>query len=123
MFVQEYQSFQSDKASRLYVKKDGVLCLVFSLTKLVYVHGDIKSSNVLLNCETGQVTSKIDAFAFWSRDIPTDHWRKNAIITQDRREILLPETVVYITEKAGAEAELDSFIDLRLKCGQSFPCG
>ncbi|KAK8646540.1 hypothetical protein V6N13_120324 [Hibiscus sabdariffa] len=116
MFVQEYQSFQSDKASRLYVKKDGVLCLVFSLTKLVYVHGDIKS-------KTGQVTSKIDAFAFWSRDIPTDHWRKNAIITQDRREILLPETVVYITEKAGAEAELDSFIDLRLKCGQSFPCG
>ncbi|KAE8675285.1 putative Calmodulin-like 41 [Hibiscus syriacus] len=131
------------------------LYYLHSFTKPAYVHGDIKSSNVLLNnnlrakianfslaraavnekssigytslisgtrgyiarefIETGQVTSKIDVFAFGVvlLELITG---KYAIVTQDRREVLLSETVVSIMEKDGAEAELDSFIDPRLKC-------
>ena len=126
-----------------------------SFTKPAYVHGDINSSNVLLNIglkakianfslaravvnetssvalttrhlgiigymapeyvETGQVTSKIDVYAFGVLllELITG---KDAIITQDRREILLSETVISIMEKENAEAELDSLIDPRLKC-------
>ncbi|XP_022768869.1 protein LYK5-like [Durio zibethinus] len=126
-----------------------------SFTKPAYIHGDIKSSNVLLNSglrakianfslaravvnetssdalttrvlatrgymapeyvETGQVTSKIDVYAFGVvlLELITG---KDAIITQDRRQILLSAAIVSIMEKENAEAELDSFIDPRLKC-------
>ncbi|XVE94772.1 hypothetical protein REPUB_Repub02eG0037900 [Reevesia pubescens] len=126
-----------------------------SFTKPAYVHGDIKSSNVLLNnglrakitnfslarammnetssvasttrvlgtrgymapehIETGQVTSKIDVYAFGVLllELITG---KDAIIKQDRREILLSATVVSIMEKENAPAEIDSLIDPRLKC-------
>ncbi|XP_022772795.1 protein LYK5-like [Durio zibethinus] len=126
-----------------------------SFTKPAYVHGDIKSSNVLLNnclrakianfslaravvnetssvaltnrvvgtrgymapeyIKTGQVTSKIDVYAFGVvlLELITG---KEAIITQDRTEILLTETVVSVMEKENAEVELDSLIDTGLKC-------
>ncbi|XWS25714.1 hypothetical protein CRYUN_Cryun27aG0091300 [Craigia yunnanensis] len=126
-----------------------------SFTKPAYVHGDVNSSNVLLNSdlrakiadfslaravvnetssvalttchlgtigymapeyvETGQVTSKIDVYAFGVLllELITG---KDAIITQDRREVLLSETVLSIMEKENAEAELDSLIDPRLRC-------
>ncbi|MBA0623563.1 hypothetical protein Godav_009020 [Gossypium davidsonii] len=125
-----------------------------SFTKPAYVHGDINSSNILLNgglrakianfslarevasetssvtfrtrvtgtrgylapefAQTGQVTSKIDVFAFGLvlLELITG---KYATITQDRREILLFKTVVSIMEKDNAEAEIHSFIDPRLK--------
>ncbi|KAK8580934.1 hypothetical protein V6N13_143988 [Hibiscus sabdariffa] len=131
------------------------LYYLHSFTKPSYVHGDIKSSNVLLNSglrakianfslaraavnekssatftswvsgtrgylapefvKTGQVTSKVDVFAFGVvlLELITG---KYAIITQDGREILLSETIVSIMEKGSAEAELNSFIDPRLKC-------
>ncbi|GMI82576.1 LysM-containing receptor-like kinase 4 [Hibiscus trionum] len=131
------------------------LYYLHSFTKPAYVHGDIKSSNVLLNSglrakianfslaraavnekssvvftswvsgtrgylapefvETGQVTSKIDVFAFGVvlLELITG---KYTIIAQGRREILLSEIIVSIMEKDGAEAELNSFIDPRLKC-------
>ncbi|XWS24315.1 hypothetical protein CRYUN_Cryun28dG0090700 [Craigia yunnanensis] len=128
-----------------------------SFTKPAYVHGDIKSNNVLLNSglraklanfslaravvsetssvalttrvvgtrgymgmapeyvETGQVTSKIDVYAFGIvlLELITG---KDAIITQERREIPLSATIVSIMEKENTEAKLDSFIDPRLKC-------
>ncbi|TYI27986.1 hypothetical protein ES332_A05G213300v1 [Gossypium tomentosum] len=126
-----------------------------SFTKPAYVHGDINSSNILLNgglrakianfslakevasetssvtfrtrvtgsrgylapefAQTGQVTSKIDVFAFGLvlLELITG---KHATITQDRREILLPKTVVSIMEKDNAEAKNYSFIDPRLNC-------
>ncbi|XVF73681.1 hypothetical protein PTKIN_Ptkin13bG0002100 [Pterospermum kingtungense] len=128
-----------------------------SFTKPAYVHGDINSTNVLLNTgmrakianfslarpvvsesssfaftsrvagtsgymapeyvETGQVTSKIDVFAFGVvlLELVTGN---DAIIIQGRKEILLSDsaTIVSIMEKENAEAELYSFIDPRLRC-------
>lgn len=65
--------------------------------------------------QTGQVSSKIDVFAFGVvlLELITG---KHATITQDRREILLSETIVSIMEKDNTEAELYSVIDPRLKC-------
>ncbi|PPD75320.1 hypothetical protein GOBAR_DD27747 [Gossypium barbadense] len=176
--AEEHQSFQSDQASRWSLRDwlcnqstDEVGCwtrriqialdvanglhYLHSFTKPAYVHGDINSSNILLNgglrakianfslarevvsetrsatfrtrvtgtrgylapefAQTGQVTSKIDVFAFGLvlLELITG---KYATITQDRREILLFKTVVSIMEKDNAEAEIHSFIDPRLKC-------
>ncbi|OMO74984.1 hypothetical protein COLO4_26384 [Corchorus olitorius] len=126
-----------------------------SFTKPAYVHGDIKSTNVLLNSilrakianfslaravvnetssisltnhvvgtrgyvapeyiQTGQITSKIDVYAFGVvlSELVTG---KDAIIVQDGREVMLSAAVVSIMETEYAESELISFIDQRLIC-------
>ncbi|OMO87637.1 hypothetical protein CCACVL1_08856 [Corchorus capsularis] len=126
-----------------------------SFTKPAYVHGDIRSTNVLLNTslrakianfslaravvnetssvsltnhvvgtrgyvapeyiQTGQVTSKIDVYAFGVvlSELVTG---KDAIIVQDGREVMLSAAVVSITKTEYAESELISFIDQRLIC-------
>lgn len=66
--------------------------------------------------ETGQVSSKIDVFAFGVVLLELITGKDAIIVTQDRTQILLSATIVSIMEKENAEADLDYLIDHRLKC-------